>query len=158
MATRRCSRCWWLLQCNVQVAEVSCLQICKEEYLVKVPGSKRGQKQAAGVVLDRGRLVLDGLTAGVPRAEPKQWEAVGDARGRGRKCKASSAGCVHAQCVWPIGLSKDISCLVHGSKRDPKGGLKRNNRKKRKTNTITDTERGGIRHNEALYRQEAMCV
>lgn len=42
---------------------------------------------------------------------------------------------------WPIGWSKDISCLVHGSKRDAKGGWKRNNRKKRKTNTITETDR-----------------
>ncbi|KAK3948425.1 hypothetical protein QBC32DRAFT_351608 [Pseudoneurospora amorphoporcata] len=42
-------------------------------------------KQAPRVVLDRGRLALDDLTAGLPKAEPKQWEAVGDAKGRGAR-------------------------------------------------------------------------
>ncbi|EGZ74437.1 hypothetical protein NEUTE2DRAFT_55098 [Neurospora tetrasperma FGSC 2509] len=88
-----------------------------------VPASERGQKQAPGVVLDRGRLALDDLTARLPRAGPKQWEAVGDAKGRGGENARPAQQAVYMLSVWPIALSKGTSCLVHESKRDPKRGV-----------------------------------
>lgn len=68
-------------------------------------------RQVPGVVLDRGRLALDDLTARLPRAGPKQWEAVGDAKGRGGENARPAQQAVYMLSVWPIGLSKGTSCL-----------------------------------------------
>ncbi|KAK3498935.1 uncharacterized protein B0T23DRAFT_400649 [Neurospora hispaniola] len=68
-------------------------------------------RQAPGVVLDRGRLALDDLTARLPRAGPRQWEAVGDAKGRGGENARPAQQAVYMLSVRPIGLSKGTSCL-----------------------------------------------
>ncbi|KAL0465951.1 hypothetical protein QR685DRAFT_575584 [Neurospora intermedia] len=72
---------------------------------------KAKSRQVPGVVLDRGRLALDDLTARLPRAGPKQWEAVGDAKGRGGENARPAQQAVYMLSVWPIGLSKGTSCL-----------------------------------------------